>query len=90
MKLRSLALTSFAAVSALALAGCAYDTDHYGSSAQIEPSHNLLGIVTTSPDSYIYTGDNPLTISTSQLWARRDVSGDNVSFFWGAIAISDY
>lgn len=89
MTLRTLALTSFAA-SALVLAGCAYDTDHHGASAQIEPSHNLLGIVTTSPGSYLANNDSALSVSTSELWGRRDVSGDNITFLWGALSISDY
>lgn len=89
MTLRKLALTSFAA-SALTLAGCAYDTDHYGSSAQIEPSHNILGIVKTSPGSYANTDSALVTLTTDEVWARRDVSGDNVTFLWGAISLSDY
>ena len=86
MKLRTLAL----AATALALAGCAYDTDHYGSSAQIEPSHNVLGIVKTSPGSYAANERAVVNVTTDELWARRDFSGDNVTFLWGAISISDY
>ncbi len=89
MTLRKLTLASFAA-SALALAGCAYDTSHYGSSAQIEPSHNFLGLVQTSPGSYINNDAAVITLSTDQLWGRRDVTGDNVSFLWGAVTLTDY
>jgi hypothetical protein len=89
MTLRKLALTSFAA-SALTLAGCAYDTDHHGASAQIEPSHNILGLVKTSPGSYIPTDKDVFTVASDEIWARRDVSGDNITFLWGAISLSDY
>lgn len=89
MTLRTLALSSLAA-SALVFSGCsAYDTDNYGSSVQIEPSHNFLGIVKTSPGSYIPTG-NALVLSTDELMARRDFSGNNVELFWGALTITDY
>lgn len=87
MKLLTLALT---AAAALSVAGCSYDTDHHGSSVQIEPSHNVLGLVTTSPGSYASTEGSIVNVSTSELWARRDFSGDNVTFLWGAISISDY
>jgi hypothetical protein len=89
MTLRKLALTSFAA-SALTLAGCAYDTDHHGASAQIEPSHNILGIVKTSPGSYIRNDNDAFTLSSDEIWGRRDFSGDNVTFLWGALSLSDY
>ena len=92
MTLKKIALASFAA-SALAFAGCSnYDTDHRGSSVQIESSHNLLGIVETSPGSYASTGNSELlpSITTDEIWARRDFSGDEVSFLWGAITIKDY
>ena len=92
MTLKKIALASFA-VSALAFAGCSnYDTDHRGSSVQIEPSHNLLGIVQTSPASYSSTGNTDMLpeLRTDEVWARRDFSGDQVSFFWGAITIKDY
>lgn len=86
MKLHTLAL----AAATLALAGCAYDTEHHGSSVQIEPSHNFLGIVKTSPGSYVPTNEATCTVSTTELWGRRDFSGNNVTFLWGAIAITDY
>jgi len=92
MTLKKIALASFAA-SAFAFAGCSnYDTDHRGSSVQIESSHNLLGIVETSPGSYASTGNTSMLpeVSTSELWSRRDFSGDKVSFLWGAITIKDY
>lgn len=87
MKLATLALTA----ATLVLAGCAsYDTEHHGSSVQIEPTHNFLGIITTSPGSYVNNEDAISNTSTSELWARRDFSGDNISLLWGAITISDY
>ena len=89
MTFRKLTLASFAA-SAIALAGCAYDTSHYGSSAQIEPSHNFFGLVQTSPGSYINTDRAVISLHTWEMWGRRDVSGDNVSFLWGAVTLTDY
>lgn len=87
MKLRPLAL----AAAALILAGCnSYDTSHHGSSVQIEPSHNLLGLVKTYPGSYISNEKAVITVTTDEIWARRDFHGDNVSFLWGAITLSDY
>lgn len=92
MTLKKIALASFAAA-ALATAGCSnYDTDHRGNSVQMEPSHNILGIVKTSPGSYAATDNSDMlpVIHTDDLWARRDFSGDGVSFLWGAITIKDY
>lgn len=74
------------------LTGCgqAYDTDYYGSSVAIEPSHNFFGLVKTSPGSFIPVDETTIHLPTSQISAARDFSGNNVSLFWGALTITDY
>ncbi len=90
--LRPLFLCSAAvAVSALFSAcGQAYDTDYHGSSVSIEPSHNFLGIVKTTPDAYIPVNETTVRLRSSEIYAGRDISGNNVSLFWGLITYTDY
>lgn len=89
MILRTLALSSLAAAALVATGCTAYDTDNHGTSAQIEPSHNFLGIVKTSPGSYIPKGE-VFNLSSDEVMARRDFSGNNVELLWGAITLTDY
>ncbi len=90
--LRPFALSTAVIATAIAFSACGntYDTDYHGQSVRIEPSHNFLGIVKTYPGSYL-PGDNTssVTVNMDELVARRDVTGNNVSLFWGALTFTD-
>ena len=90
--LRPLALGISAIATAVAFSACGntYDTDYHGQSVQMETSHNFLGIIKTAPGSYI-PGDSAVSVvlNADELCARRDVSGNHVSLFWGAITFTD-
>lgn len=92
MKYLKLAVLSSVIAAAAGLSGCAgHDTPYKGPGVSNEPSHNLLGVITTYPSSYRFVNDTEsLVIRTEDLWCRRDFSGDNVSLFWGLINICDY
>ena len=51
---------------------------------------NFLGMVKYSPESYANTGFATLAISTDELFARKDFSGNQLSLFWGIVTIKDY
>jgi hypothetical protein len=89
---RSFLLLALAGAATAAFSGCGqpYDTDHYGRSAQVEPSHNFLGIVKTAPGSYAPVALTTIPLHSNEVSARRDFSGTNVSLFWGAITFADY
>ena len=90
--LRPLALSTAVIAAAIAFSACGntHDTDYHGQSVQIEPSHNFLGIIKTYPGSYL-PGDTAagVVVNMDELIARRDVSGTNVSLFWGALTLTD-
>lgn len=90
--LRPLALSTAVIATAIAFSACGntYDTDYHGQSVQIEPSHNFLGIIKTSPGSYL-PGEQAsgVVVNMDELVARRNVSGNQVSLFWGALTFTD-
>lgn len=88
--MKQLALASFLAASALV--GCTtYDTPNHGRSVSLEPSHNFLGIVKIEPSSYANNDLKPgVTLSTNELFSRRNDSGDRITFLWGAFTLTDY
>ncbi|MDR2982763.1 MAG: hypothetical protein LBV12_11010 [Puniceicoccales bacterium] len=90
--LRPLALcAAVTAITAFSGCGTAYDTDNHGKSVQLEPSHNFFGIVKTSPGSFIPVENNStVRLSSDEIYAGRDISGNNVSLFWGALTFTDY
>lgn len=91
--LRPLTLSAAAIAVAISFAACgtAYDTDNHGNSVHIEPSHNFFGLVKTSPGSYLPKDPNDgIVLSSDEIYAGRDISGNNVSLFWGAITFTDY
>ena len=51
---------------------------------------NFLGIINYQPGSYAPTGPNTFAINTSELYTRRNFSGDRLSLFWGFLEIKDY
>ncbi|MDR2844729.1 MAG: hypothetical protein LBV28_01405 [Puniceicoccales bacterium] len=90
--IRTLSLFAFAGAAAVALSGCGtdYETAGYGPSIQIEPSYNFFGIVKTTPASFLVVPSTSVHVSSSDLTATRDYSGNNVSLLWGAITFTDY
>ena len=90
-KARLLSLCA-AAVAAIAFTGCgtAYDTSYHGPEVEIEPAHKFLGIVTVTPHSFEPTSPATLDLRTQEISAVRDLSGNNVRLFWGAITITGY
>ncbi len=84
-------MKSPAFASLLLLAGCTtYVTPYHAKSVAAEPSHNFFGIVKTEPASYGYNSGTKVNLSTNEIMARRNSSGDRVTLLWGAITISDY
>lgn len=92
MKYLKLAIIASVVVATASFSGCAsYDTDYKGPSVSAESSHNVLGAITTNPDSYRYQNESStIVIRTGDLWCRRDFTGDNVSLLWGLINVCDY
>jgi hypothetical protein len=92
MKKTRLPFLAAACVAAAALTGCgtAYDTTYHGPEVEIEPAHNWLGIVTLTPHSFQPVSPATLDLRTSEVFATRNLSGNNVKLFWGAITITGY
>lgn len=71
--------------------GCrSHEQDPTGLYAKNNRGVNLLGIVDSSPASYQKVPSTTLDVHTDQLYKRKNISGDNVSFLWGAITVADY
>ncbi|MEO0794148.1 MAG: hypothetical protein AAFX93_03245 [Verrucomicrobiota bacterium] len=51
---------------------------------------NALGIVDVSPDSYKHIGNESSVAYSNELAKRKNISGDNISLFWGAVVFADY
>lgn len=51
---------------------------------------NLLGAVKVEKESYSPAGVNTSAISTDELYARKNFTGDKVTLFWGLITLKDY
>ena len=78
-------------IASAALVGCTtYDTPNHGRNVSLEPSHNFLGIVKV--ESGIYAPKKTITVggSTDEFYARRNDSGDRITFLWGAVTLTDY
>lgn len=51
---------------------------------------NLLGAVKIQKENYSPAGINTSAISTDELYARQNFSGDKVTLLWGLITLKDY
>jgi len=59
--------------------------------AQMGPREtNLLGVAKMERDSYQPTKSNTIAVSTSELYARENFSGDKLTLLWGLITLKDY
>jgi hypothetical protein len=88
--LLSLVTAGLLAASVFTGCGTAYDTTYYEPSVHIEPAHNFLGIVKVAPHSYQPVDPTTISLRTSEVFATRNISGNNVELFWGAITITGY
>jgi len=80
-------LVSLVAAAAL-LSGCQSKNDGYA--AYKNENSNFLGLVQVRPNSYYPTQKATFQVSTDELWAREDFSGNNVELLWGAFTYTDY
>ncbi len=51
---------------------------------------NAAGLVDWSPESYEKINAVSNDIHTNDIYDRKDISGDNLSLFWGSLVIADY
>lgn len=51
---------------------------------------NALGIVNWSPESYQEIKQYSIAAHSDELVDRKNISGDNLSLFWGTIVFADY
>ncbi|WP_309387148.1 hypothetical protein [Cerasicoccus frondis] len=51
---------------------------------------NAMGIVESSPESYQEVSQISSVAYSDQLAKRKNISGDNLSFFWGTFVYADY
>jgi len=89
--------TSKLVLAALTLAGAALMTGCENVPSDSDPLYsrnnqgfNIAGIVDSSPDSYVDVAEYSNVIYSDELMKRKNISGDNVSLFWGTIVFADY
>ena len=84
MRTKIIALLSIS-ISALVLTGCG------GGYSQIAPKEaNLLGIAKINKAHYQPSGQATFSLSTDELYSRKNFGGDQVSLLWGLITLKDY
>ena len=75
----------FISISALIFTGCD------GGTSQLGPKEaNLLGIAKINKAHYQPSGPANFSVSTDELYTRKNFSGNQVSLLWGLITIKDY
>lgn len=68
-----------------------FSTGCIGGSAQIVPKEaNLLGIANIQADSYTPTGKATLSLSSDELFPRKNYGGSKTTLLWGLITLKDY
>ena len=61
------------------------------SNSSIGPKEtNLLGIVKVQSDSYSASGPGTFSLSTDELFNRKNYSGGKATLLWGLITLKDY
>lgn len=59
--------------------------------AQMGPREtNLLGVAKLERDNYTGTKSNTFALHTSELYGRKNFSGDKLTLLWGLVTIKDY
>jgi hypothetical protein len=83
MRTKIIALLSIT-ISALVFTGC-------DAISEIGPKEaNLLGVAKIQKAHYQPTGLAAFSLSTDELYSRKNFGGDQVSLLWGLITIKDY
>lgn len=89
--------TSKLVLASLALAGAALMTGCENVPSDTDPLYsrnnqgfNALGIVDWSPESYEEIKEYSMVAHSDELVDRKNISGDNLSLFWGTIVFADY
>lgn len=54
------------------------------------PKQGVLGIVEQEKGSYAIVNPATFALSTEEVYPHNDISGDNVTWLWGLITVSDY
>lgn len=67
-----------------------FENDSTGLYAKNNQGYNLMGFVDYSPESYNRLSNTSDVVHSSELTKRKNVSGDNVTFLWGAFTYADY
>ena len=84
MRTKIIALLSLS-IAALVFTGCD------GGTSQMGPKEaNLLGVAKIQKAHYQPTGLAAFSLSTDELYSRKNFGGDQVSLLWGLITIKDY
>ena len=84
MRTKIIALLSIS-ISALIFTSC------NGGTTQMGPKEvNLLGVAKISKAHYQPSGPATFSISTDELYTRKNLGGDQVSLLWGLITLKDY
>ena len=84
MRTKIIALLSIS-ISALIFTGCD------GGTSQMGPKEaNLLGLAKIKKAHYQTSGPTTFSLSTDDLYTRKNFGGNQVSLLWGLITIKDY
>ena len=84
MRIKIIALLSIS-ISALIFTGCSRGTSQMG-----PKEANLLGVVKINKAHYQPSGPATFSLSSDELYTRKNFSGDQVSLLWGLITLKDY
>jgi hypothetical protein len=72
-------------ISALVFTGCVGGTSQMG-----HKEVNLLGVAKIHKAHYQPSSPATFSLSTDELYTRKNFSGDQVSLLWGLITLKDY
>ncbi len=62
-----------------------------GGTSQMGPKEaNLLGVAKINKSHYQPSSPTTFSLSTDELYTRKNFSGDQVSLLWGLITLKDY
>lgn len=78
---------SFLAASIL-FSGCG--SSDTGKTSLGKSETNILGIIKYEEDAYTRSGINTFDISTDEITARANYSGEKTTLLWGLITLKDY
>lgn len=87
MNRNKIILFTIAATLAVFASGCKTTSSN---SVYVPRETNILGIIKHQPQSYATVGTNTFHISSDEIRARKDFSGDKTTLLWGLITLTDY